>query len=299
MTFQDGNTLRNEMFQNDISDTEETFRELIAEHLIVDDIELPIMPHVAAQVLKLTAEPDFSYGDLTRLILTDQVISSRIIQVANSALFGAGQEITSLHHAIIRLGYRCTVNLVLSTSLSSTMVKGEHYGEYGQKLWDHSVGCAFCAKRLAEYAHEGLEEAFLVGLLHDIGKLVYLGISQKILDEKPDVFTNLGDKIGEMMDQFHANMGGVIARRWSFPSLIQNCIRYHHDYTHCYEQQNLAILVNLADSICNYHGYGLVENTEPPWESGVLEFLNIDTEDVREITEALPETISEVRGIFQ
>jgi len=257
------------------------------------------MPHVAARVFKLTASPDFAIGELTRIVVTDQVISSKLLRMANSALFGGDTEITSLHHAIVRLGYRSITNFILSTSLSSTMGSKNFYGPDGQMLWDHSAGCAFCAKKLAESIDEDPEEAFLIGLLHDIGKLIYLGVSNEILKEYPSRFSNLGTMITSYMDEYHASMGGFIAKKWEFPNLIQLCIKNHHTYQNCGEDAKMTMLIHLSDKICNYSGFGLKTYETPPWEDETLGHLHMEEATVHELTENMPEIIGEIRKIFK
>jgi len=277
---------------------EEAFRELVAKRLSLSQIELPLMPHVSAKVLELTNSPDFSYKELTQIIITDQIISSKLLKMANSALLGTGKEITSLSQAIVRLGSRWVNNLVLSTSLSATISSEELYGPDGLKLWDHSVGCAFIAKHLAEVARLNPEEAFLAGLLHDIGKLVYISVSRGIIKDFPIKFKNIEDMLNLIIENDHANMGDIISREWAFPAIIRHCIRYHHSFVCCAEEQKLVMVISLADKICNYNGFGLNICNSPPWEDRTVELIGVEPEKVQEITESLPSIINEIRSLF-
>ena len=69
--------------------------------------------------------------------------------------------------------------------------------------------------------------------MHDIGKMVYIGITQETMKEFYDQFANLGILLDEIMDEYHAHLGGLLAENWSLPKMIQDCIRYHHSYEQC------------------------------------------------------------------
>jgi len=136
-------------------------------------IEFPLMPFIAQRVMEIARDPESSANDLQRVIVSDQVIASRVLRMANSPLFPAREPISSLKQAIIRLGYKNIFNMVLASVLYTDMVGSDSYGRRSTLLWEHSVGCAMICRVIAATMDMDVEESFTVGLIHDIGKLIF------------------------------------------------------------------------------------------------------------------------------
>ena len=145
------------------------------QELITNLGDLPPLPQVAAQVLRLSADPEATAGDFQRVIALDPALAGQVLRISNSTAFGMMREVTTLTQAITTLGVSALKSVVLASSARNLYRRGT-VGSEERLLWEHALVTAMASRAFAERL--GLpqtEEAFVGGLLHDIGKSV-LGV---------------------------------------------------------------------------------------------------------------------------
>jgi putative nucleotidyltransferase with HDIG domain len=205
-----------------------------AAKLIALTDELPPMPHVVGQALKIIADPESSLEALATVLAQDQSLLAMIIKVSNSALYSTGQEVSSLQTAITKLGVNIVRSLVLTASTQSVFPKDDvKIGRFGKALWGHSKECGLAARRLAQViGYPDPEEAFVGGLLHDIGRLA-------ILMGYPEEYTEI-DRLNcsgqkgliqaeqDILGFDHTVIGQMLAQKWRMPSALLACVEQHH-----------------------------------------------------------------------
>ena len=145
--------------------------------LKTDETAVPMLPAVALKVIELVSDPDVTVMSLAPVVSKDQVLASRVLGLGNSAAYAGYQPATTLLEAMVRLGTVAVRNVVVTVSFASRMHDPRIYGEQGRHLVDHAIGTAYVARLLAERVKIDLEEAFMCGLMHDIGKLVILKLA--------------------------------------------------------------------------------------------------------------------------
>lgn len=233
-----------------VQDMPENIGEDKASKLIALTDELPPMPHVVGQALKLIGDPESSLEELAAVLAQDQSLLAMIIKVSNSALYSTGQEISSLQTAITKLGVNIVRSLVLTASTHSVFPKDDvKIGRFGKALWDHSKECGLAARRLAQtIGYPDSEEAFVGGLLHDIGRLA-------ILLGYPEEFAEIErcNKAGEkglleaeqdILDFDHTVIGQMLAQKWHMPSGLLACVEQHHRPQEATE--NFRVVANIT-----------------------------------------------------
>src|SRR5210317_1101707 len=138
----------------------------------IDD--LPTLPRTVLQITALVNDPKSSAKDLARVITDDQVLTVRLLKLVNSSFYGFPQRISTVTGAIVLLGFDAIRNLLLTTSVFDLFGNKNSSGRLEhEKFWDHSIGCAVGAKVIGHHLrHDKVEELFVAGLLHDIGKIV-------------------------------------------------------------------------------------------------------------------------------
>jgi putative nucleotidyltransferase with HDIG domain len=197
-------------------------------------INLPTLPTVVSKMLDLIDNPKTSAASLARLISTDQTLTARILKLANSAYYGFPREITTVNMAIVVLGFNTVREMGLSLSVFEVLKNSED-GELFDlsRFWEHSIGCGVAARTVAhKYRPELAGEAFVAGLLHDIGKVIF---NQYFKDDFLEIMRlvhngamSLDEAEREIMGTTHAEVGGWLAEKWNLPKLIVDSITYHH-----------------------------------------------------------------------
>jgi len=235
---------------------------------------LPSLPIVIHQIQKALANPNNSMGQISRIIEKDSSLALKTLKLVNSAYYGLRNPITSIKGAIVILGLETVHNLVLGLSVikmfkSSNRIMFDHGA-----FWEHSLGCALISKYIAKHTHQdGLEECFIAGLLHDIGKLIF---EQYLHDEYITVLKSTKDNNTSLVSQetavfgfTHADVGAFIAMKWKFPIQLAVIIRYHHSLQQSpleFKKYKSALTtVSMANQICNEYGIG--HSMENHWES--------------------------------
>ena len=216
---------------------------------------IPTLP-IFVQQLTETLEQDFyTAQDLEKIISQDAALSARIMKIANSALFGLSGMVGTVSHAIVLLGTKFIHALALSLPLIDSVM---HKRSGGQIKWDsywiHSFACAWACSNSVNlgYCSGTKEEAFISGLLHDIGKPIlwsycfdeYLKVLEKIENENCDLLH--AEKAVLSID--HAEVGGELTALWNFPETISIAIAGHHDEV---IQDPDVIAIQLGDYIAN------------------------------------------------
>ncbi len=138
------------------------------------NLDLPILPHVASQVLGMTADERSDAARLAALIHSDQALASHVLRIANSAALGGNSTIVSLQHAVARLGLELLAGVALAVSVRSGVYRIPGFEEETRSLWRHALASGLYAKEIARRRRHNVETAFLCGLLHEIGKPVVL-----------------------------------------------------------------------------------------------------------------------------
>ncbi len=216
--------------------------------------ELPPLPQVATRVIRLTADLDASTEQLQNLIRTDQALSSQLLKVANSAMFGRVREVTTLTQAIMTLGFSTTRSVVLASSVKNLFTRGPA-GVHERILWEHALVTALGGSAFSQSMRFPItEEVFLAGLMHDIGKSVmHLKFPESYSALLKHLSEQGGDGLTLELDAFgfdHAMVGEALLSSWNIAEGIQAVARWHHDPLHALvEHQRLVALVALGNQM--------------------------------------------------
>jgi HD-like signal output (HDOD) protein len=252
--------------------------------------DLPPLPVVVTRIMQTINNPNTSADDLNRLISLDQSLSSKILRIVNSAYYGFPKRISTITHAVVILGFNTVRNLVLGVSAFGMLTqKNSQSGLNRSQLWEHSVACAVAASLLAKKKNPRtrsvIEEAFIGGLLHDIGKLfldcyfpmqytVTLACAAK---EKSTILA----AEQHVLDIDHAFIGRKIANQWNFPNMLTAGIGAHHDPMPGTDHFETSAIIHTADWIAWQQGKSSSDKTAgPELIPDVQEWLAFSDEDM-------------------
>lgn len=235
----------------------QSLAESIQQLISADKIHLPIHPSIVRQVLQ-RSEALESTEQINNLAGRDPALVCNLFRAANSSFFMGLNQTGTLDDAITRLGNeRAYQVLARACRENAQLAPGTLIPRYLPPLWQHSVGCAIGARWLAERCgYQALaEQAYLAGLLHDIGKLFLLACLEELAGRE-HFDTPLSDQIvHEVMETMHIDQGLRLAGEWNLPELFFTVIKGHHATTQ--DNQNITLaLVKLANKGCRKIGLG-------------------------------------------
>ncbi len=215
-------------------------------------LSLPVLPTVTAKLLELVDNPKTSASILSNLLSKDQVLTAKVLKMANSSFYGFSQEIATVRQAVVVLGYNSLKELCISMSIFNAFKKdkGSEYFDISE-FWKHSIAVGLAARQLAARIGAPGSEAFTAGLIHDIGKMVlneYLPFDfyqvQKLVFEKN---IPLAQAEEEVYGVDHGQVGAWLAGRWNLPEQLVRSIQYHHRPWELEKDELLCYIVFLAD----------------------------------------------------
>jgi len=254
------------------------------EKIIARIDDLPTLPRIVLKITELVNDPKSSAKDLARIISDDQVLTARLLKLVNSSFYGFPQRISTVTNAIVLLGFDAIRSLLLTTSVFDLFAGRTKKRRLEQeKFWDHSLGCAVGAKVIGnDLRRDKIEELFVSGLLHDIGKIVEMQFLPDEFNQVMEVVNHENSLMVMAEDHVlgfnHARIGQLLAEKWNLPIKLGQVIAHHHrpEYAGSFIME--ASIVHLADILCRAlnMGYG-GDNKIPPLDKAAWESLRIKT----------------------
>ena len=223
------------------------------------------LPEVTAQIIKTVEDPKSSAQQLHKIVSHDPALVTRILKVVNSAFYGLPGQIGSVERAIVLLGLNGVKNIAVAASLGQLFRGGALCAGFTPKdLWTHCIAVGVAARDLARNLKLNIaDEAFLAGMIHDMGILISLQLYPERLREVCDAARNGGDFCElerKIIGLDHQQLGMGLAEHWKFPRACQLVAGYHHQPDKLADQtRHLVMLVHVADTICcqTKHGFNL------------------------------------------
>ncbi len=255
----------------------QALRGFLEERIASKRLELPMLPDISFQIVNLCRSEDADAAQLTELLHRDQSLAGNVLRIANSPLAGSQEAIVSLQQAVSRLGLTKVREVALAASMHGLVFDCGARKHLISELWVHCLTTALCAKEIARLRRENVEEAFLCGLLHDMGKPVLL---QSLLEHEKEQGETIEDSIVLLaLDHFHAEIAAALIEAWRLPATMAETIACHHDWTKAELARGQAAILNLADHQAHeVQGTCAVESKG--FDESVLEELNLYPEDM-------------------
>ncbi len=245
-------------------------------------------------------DDDTSIKKLSKVIEKDQSIVTKILRLVNSTFYGFKSKIKNISHAVIVLGFNTIRNAVVSVSIIKTF-SGEKTFEGFEisDFWRHSIGVAVISRYLSEQTRlDSPDDCFVVGLLHDIGKVIlsqhfteHFGLVWKSVKEEGLSFFEAEQKL---LPVNHAQIGGHLAKKWQFPVSLIDTITYHHAIRKSVANLNQLIIVHTADNIMNI--CKVDSGITPVFSSIDPEAKRIMAGQLESVSEWFPEVATEIES---
>ncbi|WP_189941839.1 HDOD domain-containing protein [Sulfuriferula thiophila] len=198
--------------------------------------QLPVIPVVVQEVISSFNDPDLDSVLLAHKIEQDQGLTAKILRVVNSAFYGLSRRVSSIHEAVVVMGFNSVRSLVLSTGFVKAFAVAEASEFDRHAYWRRSFRVAAYAKALAKCLRHDQDMAFTAGMFHDIGLLVLDTCMQAqfagVLTQQNQSGENLLTLERSVLGFDHAQIGAEVAKRWNFPPSIEHAIRYCHTPEH-------------------------------------------------------------------
>ena len=288
--------------------TDNSDEKMIAQRRAIQKIELlPSIPIVLQKIISTSSDPHSSALDMQNIIIKDQSISAAILRLANSAYYGYAKHVEDIVRAIVVIGFNTAVSVAISVSVLKTVaekIDGEEFDK--NEFWKHCIGAGEAGRIIAgEINYENPSRAYLLGLLHDIGKVALSFINKSDFDdavfESRAVDTELFNSEKQIFGFDHQEAGEWLCTRWQLPESIIAGVRYHHAIEECPEEFVPEALVgHIANILTKSAKIGNSGNEQVPLINPQVEkMLHFKTKSFKSAKKALLEKREEIDNFLE
>ncbi len=262
---------------------------------------LPATFHKLSEAIN---SPTSSMDEIAEILGNDQSMCMRILELANSSFYGFPAKIETISHALTLIGAQQIRDLVLGTTVIE-MFEGIPSDLVNMNsFWKHSIACGLSAKIIASLRREpNIERFFVLGLLHDMGRMVMFQkipeIMTELIQQAPERETSLYKLELEALQFTHEDVGADLMTQWKFPARLSETIRKHHQISSFVKFPLESSVIHFADICAHTFGFdGSGESFIPPVHPIAWSQLGLETSSLKEIEKELDRQLQEVMKIM-
>jgi HD-like signal output (HDOD) protein len=263
------------------------------------------LPHIVTRLVQLVNDEQSTLQDFEAVIRLDPALVARLLTLVNSSYFGLTRKVDSISRAVALLGMKNLHNIAVTDAIQGMLRSSCGSTEFSpQRLWLHSAASGICCKMIAEriFALNG-DDAYLCGILHDIGLIVELEAEQETFLQVIEQLTPDGPSIIEvehqLFDTDHGHIGYTLAKEWRIPTAIAEAIRDHH-------RENGQIVPNSPTGILQMSEYIIQQLHFPAVKDGLAislaptltEHIQSNVEEYKVLAEDLPEELEKTKKMY-
>lgn len=258
------------------------------DYLVDEVVSLPSLPSTVAHIMRLVEDPNCPLVDVAKAISSDPPLALKTLRLVNTAYYGLRQKVNTIEHAVVLLGVKVIKNLAFTATVFDIMKGGM------ESFFRHSVTCGVALQSMTrsfegKFPVDSPEEAFVFGLLHDIGKVLFEEFLPKEYGMVADACKNrqvpwyVAER--EIIGVDHALLGARLAQKWKLPDTFTAAIQGHHDLSGCNtpSDQTLASMIAVADYIVCKCGVSVHPNPAMDLDARVWDLAGVSSTDVPKI----------------
>jgi HD-like signal output (HDOD) protein len=261
---------------------------------------LPTLPTVFNTIQQMILNPNTSAKEVVQVIASDPALTSKVLRVVNSPFYGFPNRIATITHANVILGFNTLKSLILSSTIFDVFGRTPKQGDFDRtEFWKHSIGCGAAARVLGRRLnYPRLEELFIAGLLHDVGKIV---LDQFLPEKFAEVITlvrsqdiRILEAEAQVLGTTHAEIGAWLFENWNLPKGLVETTRCHHNPKLASDSPKFAEIIHVADILVRSVRFGNGgDNKIPVLHEGAWKSLGLQE---TELDDLLSQTGQEIEG---
>ena len=272
----------------------ERFERGVAALVAAGEAPLPPYPAVALRVQEAMGRRDVSLAEVAALVGADGALAADILRCANSAMYRRGAPVTALGVAVTRIGAQQVLRLLLASGLAAHAQAPGALAPLRRLFWIEGLASASLCQELARLRGLRTEEAFVLGLLHDFGKIVAAASLELLLERDPDAPSLPVEDWRRVVERQHVALGAAMASRWKLPALVGEVIAAHHGATAGCRDPGLLAVVEAADQVSAL-ALGRIQVSEED-VAGLPAIAGAERAAVVRVVEYVPEFVAAFEG---
>jgi len=266
------------------------------------EIAIPIPRGIAGTLSGLLSREDIQFSELARIIEKDLSLTAKLLNLANSSFYSGIVRAKTIEQAVSRIGLVGVKNLLMTIILKEVFtVKTKYLSAEIKMNWRHSLACGICAKKIAEKTGRLFfaQDAYLLGLLHDLGVVAILNILSALYKENEDLQLSTPELL-DMLYGMHAAAGATVLRRLNFNEKLCSMVEQHHTpEQYSPQDETLFHILMIADGLLKKTGLSLKPDPAfslPDFPS--VRRLHIDEPLLLSLAEEIPAGIMDIERML-
>ncbi|MFC1821111.1 HDOD domain-containing protein [Thermodesulfobacteriota bacterium] len=263
------------------------------------------LPHVAIRLTKLIGDEKSTMKDFEEVIKLDPTLVVRLLRAVNSPFYGLQQKVESIDRAVVFLGMANLRNMVVTEALKDIFKNGAHENIFSRRqLWLHSAAVSICCKMIAERVFEqNGEDAFLCGILHDIGMIIEVQVEEDLFLQVCRAFqSGTGPFVKyerEIIGAEHCAIGNLLALEWGLPVEVREAVKIHHRMPNKADPQSISGILQIAEYIVSKMDYTAVPGMKGQLTETLSEHIRDKLDEYKTLTMDLPEEMKKAKDIYE
>lgn len=233
-----------------VAENYEFVRGLFAAQVARAELELPVLPEVAAKVVAVAASPETDASNLARLITGDQALAAHVMRVATSAAYQPRTPIESLQHAISWLGMAEVSDIAFTVAVQGKLLNVPGQKNRVTRMWKNAVATALWSRAIADRTTRAAETSYLNGLLHEIGMPVCLQSVSEL--SRRAAAPLIESEFDALVAEFHVEVGAQLAMSWKLPPAVNVVIRWWRDWENAPDRRDACAVAYLAHHLAGH-----------------------------------------------
>ena len=263
------------------------------------------LPHIVTRLVQLVNDDESTLQDFEEVIRLDPALVARLLTLVNSSYFGLTRKVDSISRAVALLGMKNLHNIAVTDAIQGMLRSDSGSTEFSpQRLWLHSAASGICCKMIAEriFTLNG-DDAYLCGILHDIGLIVEMEAARESFLHLVDQLAPGGPPIIELEHELlatdHCQIGYILAKEWRIPDAIAEAIRDHHHDSGQITPQSPTGILQMSEYIIQQLNFpaikeGLANSLVPT----LAAHIQSNVEEYKVLAEDLPEELEKTRKMY-
>ncbi len=260
-------------------------------------IALPVFPRIVQEVQDLLKGEDPGIEELSHIVEKDIVISSKLISIANSPLYKGLDTADTLNAALLRLGMKTTQGVISAVAAKNLFESNnDSLKKELERLWLHSFATASLGKMLAEaLGNENAENIFLMGIIHDIGKMLLM---KAFVDMYPEESVE-NEELQLAIHEIHTTFGAALLKKMRFSQAFIQVAEFHHWGSHTKDADQELMIISLADQLSSEIGFGFIREPDPEVKEGPETDYAEQAKEAKKLKDAQEDRVPEEKSGIQ
>jgi putative nucleotidyltransferase with HDIG domain len=262
------------------------------------------LPHIAIKLTKLISDENSTMQDFEKMIKMDPTLVLRILRGANSPYYGLRQKVNSISRAVVVIGINNLRNMIVTEGLKEIFKDKNSKNAFSRsRLWLHCAAVSICSQMIMEriFGLNG-EDAFLCGILHDIGMIVEDQTASDLFSRVCNTYDKnsrlITDYEKEIVGTDHCEIGHLLAKDWQLPIEIQEGIQRHHKMLDHVSPSSLTGVIQLAEFIVSQLDYTAIPGMKAKLSLPLATHIRDNVKEYKALVRDLPNEMSKAKDLY-